>query len=82
MTTLTREDVVALLGPVDDLIAAQIIATGASAKELAEARAWIANDEPLLEEGRPRATGRVARLVDILARMQEDEEALLERGGR
>jgi hypothetical protein len=80
MAELTRNDVVAALGRVDDITLAEIIATGASRQELTEAVAWIANDEPLLNAGRPLASGRTGRLVEILASRQEDEEALLERG--
>ena len=82
MTTLTRDDVVGVLGRVDDVTVAEIIATGASREELAEACAWLANDEPLMNTGRPRASGRVGQLVEILASRQEDEESLLESGGR
>jgi hypothetical protein len=82
MTALTREDVVSTLGRVDDITVAEIIATGATREELAEAQAWIANDDLLLASGRPRAAGRVGRLVDILVSMQEDDEALLERTTR
>jgi hypothetical protein len=82
MTPLTRDDVIAVLGRVDDLTMAEIMATGATPQELAEAQAWIANDEPLMNAGKPLATGRVGRLVEILASMQEQEEALLENGGR
>ena len=70
---LTRDDVVAMLGPLDDTIVAEVIATGASAAELAEARAWIANDEAMMNAGRPLAAGRVARLVEILAAPEEEE---------
>ena len=63
MTQLTRSDVVAALGQVDDVTVADIIATGASHPELAEALAWIANDEPLVNAGRSLASGRTARLV-------------------
>jgi hypothetical protein len=80
MAELTRNDVIAALGRVDDVTLAEIIATGASRQEFAEAVAWIANDEPLLNAGRPLASGRTGRLVEILASRQEDEEALLERG--
>ena len=80
MTQLTRSDVVAALGQVDDVTVADIIATGASHPELAEALAWIANDEPLVNAGRSLASGRTARLVEILASRQEEEESLLESG--
>jgi hypothetical protein len=47
MSTLTRKDVTALFGELDDVVIAKIIATGATRDELAEAHAWIANDGPL-----------------------------------
>jgi hypothetical protein len=82
MAELTREEVVRALGRADDLTIAEIIAIGATREELAEAQAWLANDEPLLGTRHPRASGRVGRLVDILAAIQEDDESLLERSAR
>jgi hypothetical protein len=72
MKPLTRDDVVAALGEADELVIADIIGIGATAEELAEAQAWLANNEPLMNRGTPLATGRVGRLVEILA--QADEE--------
>jgi hypothetical protein len=69
MASLTRKDIAALFGDLDDVVVADIIATGATAEELAEAHAWLAN------AGRPLPGGRVARLVDILAAISEEEEA-------
>ena len=59
---------------------AQIIGTGATVDELAEAQVWLANDEPLMSAGRPLATSRVRALVDILSELDpsEDED---DRGG-
>ena len=74
MTALARKDVVALFGGLDDVVIADIIATGATARELAEAHAWLANDEPLMNAGRPLPAGRIARLVDIIAAISEEEE--------
>jgi hypothetical protein len=70
MAALTRDDVVAVLGRVDDLTLAEIIVTGATRRELAEAHAWIASDEPLLNSGWPLASGRTGRLVEILCSKQ------------
>jgi hypothetical protein len=80
MAALTREDVIAVLGRVDDRTIGEIIASGANRRELAEASAWLANDEPLMNAGRPLANGRVGRLVELLASLQEEEESLLESG--
>jgi hypothetical protein len=78
--TLTRQDVVARIGRTDELVIAAIIGSGATREELDEACAWMANDEPLMNSGRRLASGRVGQIVDLLARQQEDEEALLESG--
>jgi hypothetical protein len=74
MKRMTRDDVIEALGRIDDATIAEIIATGATADELAEAQAWIVNDEPLLNAGRPLATGRVRELIDILAELEPDED--------
>ena len=74
MTHVTRDDVIKAFGAVDDVTVAQIIATDATVDELAEALAWLANDEPLLNSGRPLATGRVRELVDILAELEPDDD--------
>ena len=71
---LTREDVAKVVGGADDATIAQIIGTGATVDELAEAQAWLANDEPMLNAGRPLATGRVRELVDMLSEPDPSEE--------
>ena len=70
---LTYSDVKDVLGPVDDSLAAELAATGATRDELAEAWAWVNSDEALISEGRHLPTGRVAALADILS-PGEDEE--------
>jgi hypothetical protein len=74
MRRVTRDDVTKAVGRADDVTIAQIIGTGATVDELAEAQAWIANDEPLLNAGKPLANGRVRELIDILAEFGPDEE--------
>ena len=71
---ITRDDVIKAIGSADDVTIAQLIATGATVEELAEAQAWLANDEPLLNSGRPLATGRVRELVDILAELDPEDD--------
>ena len=66
LTTLTREEVVAALGSVDDHLVAEILATGASSEEFAAARAWVTNDEAPMNTGAPLASGRVAQLIELL----------------
>jgi hypothetical protein len=74
MTRITRDDAIRAIGRADDAAIAEIIGTGATADELAEAQAWMANDEPLLNAGRPLAQGRVRQLVDILSELQAAAE--------
>jgi hypothetical protein len=74
MNRVTKEDVTDAFGPLDDVIVSEIIATGATVGELAEAQAWLVNDEPLLNAGRPLATGRVRELIDILAESDSNED--------
>jgi hypothetical protein len=71
---VTRDDVIKAIGAADDVTIAQIIATGATVEELAEAQAWMANDEPMMNAGRPLATGRVRELVDILAELEPEDD--------
>jgi uncharacterized membrane protein YkvA (DUF1232 family) len=75
MTSLTHQDVIAMLGDLDDVVVAKIIASGATTEELAEANAWLGNDEAMMNTGRPLARGRVARLVETLVAIKEEEEA-------
>lgn len=66
MATLTHKEVMTVLGSVDDHLITEILATGASSEEFAEARAWVANDEALMNAGKPLASDRVARLIELL----------------
>jgi hypothetical protein len=74
MTQLTRDKIIKAVGQVDDVTVAEMIGTGATAEELAEARAWALNDDPLLNAGKKLPTGRVRELIDILAELEPDEE--------
>jgi len=74
MKRVTREDVTKAVGRVDDVTIAEIIGTGATADELAEAQAWLVNDAPLLNAGKPLASGRVRELIDILAELEASED--------
>jgi uncharacterized membrane protein YkvA (DUF1232 family) len=71
---VTRKDVIAMLGELDDVAVANIVATGATVEELAEAHAWITNDEALINAGKPLPGGRVGRLVEIVAAKEREEE--------
>jgi hypothetical protein len=74
MRRITKDDAIKAVGAADDVVIAQIIGTGATVDELAEAQAWVANDEPLMNAGKPLPSGRVGELVDILSDLQASEE--------
>jgi hypothetical protein len=80
MKRVTRDDVTKAIGVVDDVTIAEIIGTGAMADELAEAQAWIANDEPLINAGKPLPSGRLGQLVEILTELEPDEDDVKEPG--
>lgn len=71
---MTRDDIIKAVGAADDVTVAEIIATGATADELALALAWIANDEPMLNAGRPLPSGRIRTLVDILSELEPEDD--------
>ncbi len=51
---------------------AQIMATGATPPDLAEAWAWDKQRQALINEGRPLPTGKVAELCALLDEPEED----------
>jgi hypothetical protein len=80
MRRVTRDDVIKAVGPADDVTIAEIIGTDATVDELAEAQAWIANDEALINAGKPLPSGRVGELIEILSELEASEEDEKEAG--
>jgi hypothetical protein len=72
---LTRDDVLSVIGPADETLVTEIIATVATTEELTHAWAWANNDEALINEGRPLPSGRTAELVELLTQDDEEERA-------
>ena len=68
-----------MLGPVDDAVIAEVVGLGATSDDLTEARAWVTNDEALMNAGKPLPGGRVGRLVEIITDLEQDEEELARR---
>ncbi|MHB8885945.1 MAG: hypothetical protein ACYC5H_12880 [Methylovirgula sp.] len=71
--TLTLDDMASVLGPVDDTLKAELMATGATLAELEQAWAWINSDEALINAYKPLPTGRVAQLIEILAPPDDEQ---------
>lgn len=75
MTRLTHQDIIDIVGALDDARMAEIIETGASPAELMEAYTWLASDDMLADRLHREPHGMVARLCEILsADMPEPEE--------
>jgi len=71
---LTRDEVLSVIGPADEVLITEIIATGATPEELSQAWAWVNNDEALINEGRPLPSGRTGDLVELLDAQDDEEE--------
>lgn len=63
---ITRKEIVSVLGPTDETLIADLVATGASFDELREAWAWLNGDETLVPGT------RVAELIELLDSDEED----------
>ena len=62
MANLHPDDVVAILGPLSDAAIAAIVVSGATQRDLVEAKAWL--DRTVPENAAP--VGRISVVVDIL----------------
>ena len=68
-----------IVGPLDDAVITNVLATGASAAEVLEADTWLTADDQLgTELGRNRS-GRVGQVYTILADVLEPAPAERER---
>jgi hypothetical protein len=74
MNALTRAQVIATLGPLDDVIVNEIVGMRPTLEELSEARAWVGNDEAFMNAGKRLAHGRVSQLVEILSSIEEEAD--------
>lgn len=70
--SMTRDEIVSVLGPADEALLAEIAASGATLEELREAWAWLNGDEALMGEGRPMPGTRVAALIELIEPDGED----------
>lgn len=68
---LTHEDVVDVVGHLEDDKVAAVIATGATLEELVEAYAWASDETDALADQEKSLTGAVAAVYDILVSGEE-----------
>jgi hypothetical protein len=71
MAGLSRDEVIEIVGPISDVIVAQIIATGISKEELVKAHDRVMRDHAAHDPGPPLEPGHFARVVDILERYRK-----------
>ena len=67
---MNASDIVAVLGRVDESIIADILMTGATREELAQAWVWRQADEALINEGRQHPSSRFSRNWTRMARSE------------
>ena len=70
MVKLSREEVVTILGPMSDVVVAEIIATGASKAELVTAHDRVVGHRKTHDPGPPLEPGHYAQVVRILERLR------------
>lgn len=72
---MSSAEVTAILGPIDETLVAEIISTGATKDELAQAWCWQNCDDALIKAGRPLPSGKVAELADLLSPERDEPDA-------
>jgi hypothetical protein len=70
MAELSRDEVVAIVGPIGDAAIAEIIGTGITKDELIAARDRVRSDMKSDAPGPPLDPGRFAETVEILERLR------------
>lgn len=74
MSRVTRDEVIEIVGRINDVRVAEIIATGATAAEVTEAFAWLSADEHLAGDLAKPLAGVVAQVYEILRADEPDWE--------
>jgi len=69
MAEISRDDIVAVLGPLNDNVVAEIIATRVNKEGLIAAHKRILEDREKHDPGPPLEPGPVARVIEILERL-------------
>jgi hypothetical protein len=70
----TAEEIIHILGPLEDAVLMQILETGASPSEVLEAFTWLSDDDQIGTELEHRPRGAAARVSEILEREQPEPD--------
>ena len=71
---MTAHDITAIIGPADEQLLSEIMLTGATPEELAQAWAWVNSDDVLIDAGRALPGGRIAELIDLFEAIDDEPE--------
>lgn len=71
---MTAHEITAIIGPADEQLLGEIILTGATAEELAQAWAWVNSDDVLVDTGQPLPGGKVSELIDLLELVDDEAD--------
>jgi hypothetical protein len=82
MSELSRDEVIAAVGPISDAAIAEIIATGVTREELAKACAFV-DASDVATAGREIPVGRIGHAISIIERVKSGaaSRSLLGEGG-
>ena len=76
MSTLTREKIETITGRLENDLIVEILNTGASEAEVAEAFGWFSDSIGMKAAGHHRPTGRVPKICEILETSRAPETDL------
>ena len=72
MSQLSRDDVISIVGPMSDIVVAEIIATGITDADLAAAHARVVRDQTQHHPGASLEPGPIAQVVGLLERIKSE----------
>jgi hypothetical protein len=70
----TRQDIIDIVGPLDDAVLLEILQSGATAAEVLEAFTWINADDQIATETAHGPRDAVLRVCEILERREREPD--------
>lgn len=71
---MTAQEITAIIGPADEQLLSEIMLTGATAEELAQAWAWVNSDDVLIDAGQTLPGGKIAELIELLELIDDEAD--------